>query len=179
MPFEQCACVCRTYTTDYAGSVEPPATTGSNRPSASASNSTNDCGEGAWQATSQQLDRDMLTERAPILFSTRVPLYESEMDDHGVSACSVKACSPLRCTDIALLGCCVAECDGSMSRFQHLPVAAHVPVNPHGMHASMPSCLMRLHCYDARSCMWRIVFSSFESSFHLPSTSPHRVTPGN
>lgn len=77
-----CLLECRTYTTDYVGSLQRGEVTAS-------------C---SFEATNQQMDRDMLMERAPILFTASVPLYESEMDDHGVSACSVRV--RITCVDI-------------------------------------------------------------------------------
>jgi TIP41-like family len=78
--------VCRTYTTDYAGDLRQPG------------GATSSAAAPAFQDTSAQMDRELLMERAPILFSAHVPLYESEMDDHGVSACSVRVrlCHPCR-----------------------------------------------------------------------------------
>lgn len=71
--------LCRTYTTDYAGAVTPPASGA--------------C-EATFSSTSEQMDRGLLLERAPILFAEQVPLYESEMDDNGVSACTVRVRPP-------------------------------------------------------------------------------------
>lgn len=47
-----------------------------------------------FEATEQRIDRSLLLERAPILFSAEIPLYESEMDDNGVSSCTVRV-SPI------------------------------------------------------------------------------------
>lgn len=44
-----------------------------------------------WQASSEQIPRAMLTSRDPILFYDELPLYESELDDHGSSRVSLKA----------------------------------------------------------------------------------------
>ena len=73
----------RTYTSDYAGSV---------------SSSRGGQASCSFEPSAAQMDRELLLERAPILFSAAVPLYESEMDDHGVSACSVR----VRCSTYAL-----------------------------------------------------------------------------
>lgn len=70
---------CRTYTTDYTGS-ERIDTSGA---------STSDV-ELTWQETTDKMDRGMLTARDPILFFDEVPLYESELDDNGVSQLRVK-----------------------------------------------------------------------------------------
>lgn len=45
---------------------------------------------GPWQECSDQIDRDLLMQRDPILFYDEVPLYESEMDDNGVCQLRVK-----------------------------------------------------------------------------------------
>ena len=47
--------------------------------------------EPAWQQTSEGMDRSMLMARDPILFWDEIPLYESELDDNGVSQLRVKA----------------------------------------------------------------------------------------
>jgi hypothetical protein len=67
---------CRTYTPDYAASVTAAAPGGGACPS--------------FEGTSKRFDRELLLERAPILFTAEVPLYESEMDDSGVASCSVR-----------------------------------------------------------------------------------------
>ena len=53
-----------------------------------------------WEPSAEQLNRAPLLSRDPILFYDEVPLYESELDDNGVSQLSVKVpgCHP------ALLG---------------------------------------------------------------------------
>lgn len=43
-----------------------------------------------WQETAEQMDRALLTSREPILYFDDVPLYESELEDHGMSQLSVK-----------------------------------------------------------------------------------------
>ena len=75
----------RTYTTDYAGSaLMDVAAAGSGA-------------EVTWESTTESMDRSMLMARDPILFFDEVPLYESELDDNGVSQLRVKvgclACS--------------------------------------------------------------------------------------
>lgn len=64
----------RTYTTDYVGTLVPASGTAPSE----------------WSSTAKRMDRAQLMERAPILFAAEVPLYESEMDDNGVSSCSVR-----------------------------------------------------------------------------------------
>lgn len=46
--------------------------------------------EASWEQTSESMDRSMLMARDPILFWDEVPLYESELDDNGVSQLRVK-----------------------------------------------------------------------------------------
>ena len=50
-----------------------------------------------WQPFTGQIDRSLLLARDPILCYDEVPLYESELDDNGVSRLSVKvvACDAL------------------------------------------------------------------------------------
>ena len=48
--------------------------------------------DAAWEQTSESIDRSMLMARDPILFWDEVPLYESELDDNGVSQLRVKVC---------------------------------------------------------------------------------------
>ena len=43
-----------------------------------------------WEPSAEQLNRAPLLSRDPILFYDEVPLYESELDDNGVSQLSVK-----------------------------------------------------------------------------------------
>lgn len=47
-------------------------------------------GEWEWAPTTEQLDKSMLMARDPILFYDEIPLYESELDDNGVSQLLVK-----------------------------------------------------------------------------------------
>lgn len=112
-------CRCRTFTTSYAGSVQhegassssdgssgsgaaaPPATAtaatnGSDGSSAAAGAGEPQAGGAAagalpqWQASSEQIPRALLTSRDPILFYDELPLFESELDDHGSSRVSLK-----------------------------------------------------------------------------------------
>ena len=46
--------------------------------------------EVTWEETTEGMDRSMLMARDPILFFDEVPLYESELDDNGVSQLRVK-----------------------------------------------------------------------------------------
>ena len=46
--------------------------------------------ESCWEQTSEGMDRSMLMARDPILFWDEVALYESELDDNGVSQLRVK-----------------------------------------------------------------------------------------
>lgn len=69
----------RTYTTDYAGSAHMDASTADTAGA-----------EVSWEITTDSMDRSMLMARDPILFFDEVPLYESELDDNGVSQLRVK-----------------------------------------------------------------------------------------
>lgn len=62
-----------TFTTDYAGSLIHTSR-----------------GTESFEKTEQRIERSLLLERAPILFSAEIPLYESEMDDNGVCSCTVR-----------------------------------------------------------------------------------------
>jgi len=62
-----------TFTTGYTGSV---ATRGGE--------------EAAWEACEGGIDRARLMRRDPILFFDEMVLYESELDDNGISQCSLK-----------------------------------------------------------------------------------------
>lgn len=42
----------------------------------------------------EQLDKSLLMARDPILFYDEIPLYESELDDNGVSQLLVKVLNP-------------------------------------------------------------------------------------
>ncbi|KAL4520725.1 hypothetical protein Ndes2526A_g05272 [Nannochloris sp. 'desiccata'] len=67
-----------TFTTDYSGTVAGP--NGKEEQHHSAS----------WEATPDQMDRTLLTNRDPILFFEELLLYESELEDNGLSTLSVK-----------------------------------------------------------------------------------------
>lgn len=56
--------------------------------------------EASWEQTSESMDRSMLMARDPILFWDEVPLYESELDDNGVSQLRVKVCMSICDTQI-------------------------------------------------------------------------------
>jgi hypothetical protein len=72
---------CRTFTTDYVGEVQ---------------HSSGERPDAVFIASDDKLDRALLLERAQILFAAEVPLYESEMDDNGVSSCVVRVCISLQ-----------------------------------------------------------------------------------
>ena len=76
-------CVCRTFTTSYAGSMRT--SDGNN-----VAESGTAIDGGTWQASSEGPDMALLTARDPINFFAEVPLYESELDDNGTSQLSVK-----------------------------------------------------------------------------------------
>ena len=44
----------------------------------------------AWSPSAEGMDRALLTSREPILYFDDVPLYESELEDHGTSQIGVK-----------------------------------------------------------------------------------------
>ncbi|KAK9836974.1 hypothetical protein WJX81_003867 [Elliptochloris bilobata] len=75
-----------TYTTTYSGSVHRER------------DSSNGAGPALeWAPSTEQLNRAPLLARDPILFYDEVPLYESELDDNGVSQLSVKVRVMPRC----------------------------------------------------------------------------------
>ena len=61
----------------------------------------------AWESSAEQLNRAPLLARDPILYYDEVPLYESELDDNGVSQLSVKARRLDPCRDALLKHVCV------------------------------------------------------------------------
>ncbi|KAG2493139.1 hypothetical protein HYH03_008563 [Edaphochlamys debaryana] len=71
---------------------------------------------GVWHTTTDQIDRGLLMERDPILFYDEVPLYESDLDDNGVCALTVKLRVMPRCW-LVLLRLWV-RVDGSMVRLR-------------------------------------------------------------
>jgi type 2A phosphatase activator TIP41 len=66
-----------TYTTPYAGTLEPPG----------ASSGT----ALTWRPVAERIDRTLLLARDPILFFDELTLYESELDDNGTMSLTVKA----------------------------------------------------------------------------------------
>ena len=78
----------RTYTTPYCGSVcvlhsaQHAASPSAAHDSAPA--------EAEWTELGHQMDKSLLMERDPILYFDDLPLYESELDDNGVSQLRVK-----------------------------------------------------------------------------------------
>ncbi|CAK0787812.1 hypothetical protein CVIRNUC_011034 [Coccomyxa viridis] len=69
-----------TYTTQYSGSLQQDSL-----PGVSSAGS-----DWEWVPTTEQLDKSMLMARDPILFYDEIPLFESELDDNGVSQLLVK-----------------------------------------------------------------------------------------
>ncbi len=65
-----------TFTTDYSGTLISSSNIGGKQL--------------GWEATSDQMDRTLLTNRDPILFFDEIILYESELEDNGLSTLSVK-----------------------------------------------------------------------------------------
>lgn len=70
------------YSTDYAG-TETPGSAGQRLAEAAA-------GEGAASAEEKSIPLELLRRRDPILFFDEVVLFESELDDNGISVYSVK-----------------------------------------------------------------------------------------
>lgn len=63
----------------------------------------------------------MLMARDPILFWDEIPLYESELDDNGVSQLRVKASSPHHCTSCIALPAQFAMCiESNMCSDDHI-----------------------------------------------------------
>jgi hypothetical protein len=94
--------LCRTYTTDYCGTVSSSSrSSGNGEPGSSsaqvtAAEAASPVAEGpeqapAWERTDSQIPRALLTARDPILYFDELPLYESELDDHGAARIAVKA----------------------------------------------------------------------------------------
>lgn len=79
----------RTYTTPYCGSVRILHST-QQAASPSAAHAAAPA-EAEWMELGQQMDKSLLMEREPILYFDDLPLYESELDDNGVSQLRVKA----------------------------------------------------------------------------------------
>ena len=48
----------------------------------------------AWEPTQEQMNRGLLMSRDPILYFAEIPLYESELEDHGAAQLSVKVRKP-------------------------------------------------------------------------------------
>ena len=62
-------------------------------------------GEWEWVPTAEPLDKSLLMARDPILFYDEIPLYESELDDNGVSQLLVKVPSP--CSSLSRTPLCI------------------------------------------------------------------------
>ena len=94
------AVLCRTYTTSYTGTVGSSSSGssdsggGANGEGSSSSSvagpGDSGSGSGRWGATGEAINRTLLTSRDPILYYDELPLYESELDDHGSSRVTVK-----------------------------------------------------------------------------------------
>lgn len=84
-----------TYTTDYAGTV----TLADNAPPPPAAVEERQL---VWEPTSDQMDRTLLTSRDPILLFDDLILYESELEDNGISTLSVKIRVMPRCWYVLL-----------------------------------------------------------------------------
>lgn len=116
--------LCRTFTTSYTGTVGTAGSAGGDDSSSSAGGSAADpvaagpaaagseggqdqgrqqqaCGSARWEGGAEAIPRALLTSRDPILYYDELPLYESELDDHGLSRVTLKA----RLPEAAGLGC--------------------------------------------------------------------------
>ncbi|PSC73022.1 TIP41 isoform X1 [Micractinium conductrix] len=101
-----------TYTTSYNGSLEQAGsgssaggadgTAAAAGPAAGAAGGADGPAAAAWEATSEQIDRALLTSRDPILYYDELPLYESELDDHGSSKVLLKVRVMPRCWYVLL-----------------------------------------------------------------------------
>eukprot|EP00879_Flechtneria_rotunda_P008082 GHRR01008466.1.p1 GENE.GHRR01008466.1~~GHRR01008466.1.p1 ORF type:complete len:379 (+),score=139.74 GHRR01008466.1:274-1410(+) len=91
-----------------------------------------------WQPSSNQIDRGMLMSKdEPILFYAEVPLYESELDDNGVSQLTVKVRVMPRCWLVLLRF--FLRVDGCLVRLREVR---------HFCRLDAPSCIIRetKHC---------------------------------
>jgi type 2A phosphatase activator TIP41 len=91
-----------TFTTPYVGGLT--SLEGNSAPSstASASASASPPRQWQWDPTSRQSDRSLLTSRDPILLYADIPLFESELEDNGISQLSVKVRVMPRCWFVLL-----------------------------------------------------------------------------
>ncbi|KAG2427198.1 hypothetical protein HXX76_010916 [Chlamydomonas incerta] len=120
---------------DFVCDTPGPAAAATSSPSPSSSSSSSSSAPGAagpaadapgppaaaaqycvWRSTGDAIDRGLLMERDPILFYDEVPLYESDLDDNGVCAVTVKLRVMPRCW-LVLLRCWV-RVDGSLVRLR-------------------------------------------------------------
>ena len=102
-----------TFTTDYCGTVL------SDKQQQEESSSPVSC----WEATSNQMDRTLLTNRDPILFFEDLILYESELEDNGLSSLSVKIRVMPRCWFVLLRF--FLRVDGVMVRLRETRLFCH------------------------------------------------------
>jgi len=76
-----------TSTSNNTNAMKPPAAAPASTPAAEADDGVPTV---AWRPTTQQIPIELLKRRDPILFFDDVMLYESELDDNGISVFSVK-----------------------------------------------------------------------------------------
>ncbi|KAG7673113.1 hypothetical protein Ndes2526B_g05314 [Nannochloris sp. 'desiccata'] len=100
-----------TFTTDYSGTVAGPNGKEEQHDSAS------------WEATPDQMDRTLLTNRDPILFFEELLLYESELEDNGLSTLSVKIRVMPKCWYVLLRF--FLRVDGVMVRLRETRLFCH------------------------------------------------------
>lgn len=77
-----------------------------------------------WTASSDHMDRELLTSRDPILLYDEVPLYESELEDHGVSSLMVKIRVMPKCWFVLMRF--FLRVDGVMARLREARVFGRV-----------------------------------------------------
>ena len=101
-----------TFTTDYSGTV-----------AAVCSGEEKQQHAPTWEATSDQMDRTLLTNRDPILFFEELLLYESELEDNGLSTLSVKIRVMPKCWYVLLRF--FLRVDGVMVRLRETRLFCH------------------------------------------------------
>ena len=88
----------RTFTTSYTGSLGRDAGGPAGGVADAGKHDTpRDSGLPAWAPTQEQMNPGLLMSRDPILYFAEIPLYESELEDHGASQLSVKVRMPWLC----------------------------------------------------------------------------------
>jgi type 2A phosphatase activator TIP41 len=78
------------YSTNYMGTVQEPPSTSTSTSSTSSASTGVGAGACQFQPTDRKIPIELLKRRDPILFFDDVVLYESELDDNGISIYSAK-----------------------------------------------------------------------------------------